>query len=151
MTGSLSLLLAVGALACAAPSDRGRITKVAGALKLWYRQPARQWIEALPLGNGRLGAMVFGDPVKERIQLNENTLWDWPPAEPDEPGRAQIPAAGPPPALRGQKRRGHAARRQVLMGRPERIKSCQSLGDLWLDLDHSGEVRDYRRDAATGT
>jgi len=44
-------------------------------LKLWYDQPAKQWVEALPVGNGRLGAMVFGDPANEVIQLNENTLW----------------------------------------------------------------------------
>ncbi len=44
-------------------------------LKLWYEQPAKQWVEALPVGNGRLGAMVFGDPCKEVIQLNENTVW----------------------------------------------------------------------------
>lgn len=44
-------------------------------LKLWYRQPAKQWVEALPVGNGRLGAMVFGDPGNETIQLNENTVW----------------------------------------------------------------------------
>ena len=40
-------------------------------LKLWYTKPAKQWVEALPIGNGRLGAMVFGDPMKEDIQLNE--------------------------------------------------------------------------------
>lgn len=44
-------------------------------LKLWYRSPAQKWVEALPLGNGRLGAMVFGDPDREVIQLNEGTLW----------------------------------------------------------------------------
>ena len=42
---------------------------------LWYRQPARQWEEALPLGNGRLGAMVFGTPAGERLALNEESLW----------------------------------------------------------------------------
>ena len=48
---------------------------------LWYTQAASEWEEALPLGNGRLGAMVFGDPIKERIQLNDDSLWpkdlDW--------------------------------------------------------------------------
>ncbi len=44
-------------------------------LKLWYTHPAKQWVEALPIGNGRLGAMVYGDPVNEIIQLNENTIW----------------------------------------------------------------------------
>ena len=48
--------------------------KCAG-LKLWYTKPAELWVEALPLGNGRLGAMVFGNPYRERIQLNENTVW----------------------------------------------------------------------------
>src|SRR5437660_995209 len=44
-------------------------------LTLWYRQPATQWVEALPVGNGRLGAMVFGDPARGRIQFNESTVW----------------------------------------------------------------------------
>src|SRR5271157_3609681 len=45
------------------------------ALTLWYRQPAKVWTEALPIGNGNLGAMVFGGVQHERIQLNEHTLW----------------------------------------------------------------------------
>src|SRR2546421_4663535 len=44
-------------------------------LRLWYRQPAAEWTEALPIGNGRLGAMVFGGVETERLQLNEDTLW----------------------------------------------------------------------------
>ena len=54
-------------------------------LKLWYNQPAKQWVEALPIGNGRLGAMVFGDPSKEEIQLNENTVWGGQPNRNDNP------------------------------------------------------------------
>lgn len=45
------------------------------SLKLWYQQPATSWTEALPVGNGRLGAMIFGKENEERIQLNESTLW----------------------------------------------------------------------------
>ncbi len=44
-------------------------------LKLWYDHPASRWVEALPIGNGRLGAMVYGDPSHETIQLNEGTIW----------------------------------------------------------------------------
>src|SRR5690348_16841310 len=44
-------------------------------LKLWYDHPASRWVEALPIGNGRLGAMVYGDPAHETIQLNEGTIW----------------------------------------------------------------------------
>jgi len=54
-------------------------------LKLWYNQPANQWVEALPVGNGRLGAMVFGNPLKEEIQLNENTVWAGQPYRNDNP------------------------------------------------------------------
>ena len=42
---------------------------------MWYEQPAKRWVEALPLGNGRLGAMVFGGVTEERLQLNEESLW----------------------------------------------------------------------------
>ena len=54
-------------------------------LKLWYNQPAKQWVEALPIGNGRLGAMVFGNPAQEEIQLNENTVWAGQPYRNDNP------------------------------------------------------------------
>src|SRR5262252_6832801 len=54
-------------------------------LRLWYRQPAPDWNEALPSGNGRLGAMIFGGVAEELLQLNENTLYS------DEPGRRDLP------------------------------------------------------------
>jgi alpha-L-fucosidase 2 len=61
-------------------------------LKLWYNKPAKQWVEALPIGNGRLGAMVFGNPYKEDIQLNENTIWAGQPNRNDNPdAKAALP------------------------------------------------------------
>lgn len=61
-------------------------------LKLWYEQPAKQWVEALPIGNGRLGAMIYGDPINEVIQLNENTLWAGSPNRNDNPdAKAALP------------------------------------------------------------
>lgn len=58
-------------------------------LRLWYRQPAEHWEEALPLGNGRIGAMVFGGVERERIALNEDTLWSGYPRDTDVRGAAQ--------------------------------------------------------------
>ena len=55
-------------------------------LTLWYRQPASKWVEALPVGNGRLGAMIFGRTDRERLQLNVDTLWDGYPLDPSNPG-----------------------------------------------------------------
>jgi alpha-L-fucosidase 2 len=61
-------------------------------LKLWYEQPANQWVEALPIGNGRIGAMVFGNPAREEIQLNENTIWAGQPHRNDNPdAKAALP------------------------------------------------------------
>ncbi|MCX2836639.1 glycoside hydrolase family 95 protein [Salinimicrobium sp. MT39] len=61
-------------------------------LKLWYDKPAEKWVEALPVGNGRLGAMVYGDPQEEIIQLNENTIWAGQPNRNDNPeAKAYLP------------------------------------------------------------
>lgn len=64
------ILLIFGLLATCAGSVQAQ-----PEYKLWYDRPAEQWIEALPLGNGRLGAMVFGDPTHDELQLNEETVW----------------------------------------------------------------------------
>src|SRR5437899_12744742 len=58
-------------------------------LTLWYRRPARLWVEALPVGNGRLGAMVFGGIAHERIQFNEATVWTGEPHDYAHPGASQ--------------------------------------------------------------
>src|SRR5215213_885806 len=64
----------------------------ASPVTLWYRQPAAQWVEALPVGNGRLSAMVFGGLVEERLQLNEDTLWSGGPYDPANPdARVALP------------------------------------------------------------
>src|SRR6266496_3728340 len=55
--------------------QNGIINLVEADLRLWYNQPAANWNEALPIGNGRLAAMVFGGTQSERIQLNEDTVW----------------------------------------------------------------------------
>src|SRR6266545_1491765 len=63
-------------------------------LSLWYRRPARLWVEALAIGNGRLGAMVYGGVERERIQLNEDTLWAGGPYDPNNPeALAALPEA----------------------------------------------------------
>src|SRR4030095_11941444 len=56
------------------------------ALRLWYDQPADKWTEALPIGNGRLGALIFGGVNEDRIQYNEETLWTGGPRDYHRPG-----------------------------------------------------------------
>src|SRR6187549_2118125 len=62
-----------------------RTRKSSAQQRLWYARPAARWEEALPIGNGRLGAMIFGRVGQERLQLNEDTLWAGSPYTPDNP------------------------------------------------------------------
>ncbi|MDR1517478.1 MAG: glycoside hydrolase family 95 protein [Dysgonamonadaceae bacterium] len=66
----LSLFALLGVVSCQTQAQEED-----NNLKLWYDRPASKWVEALPIGNGRLGAMVFGTPGTERLQLNEETVW----------------------------------------------------------------------------
>jgi len=116
-----------------------------GALVLWYRQPAAKWEEALPLGNGRLGAMVFGGPAAEHLQLNESTLTS------DEPGYRNLPLDVHKDwaEITGliAKRQYAEADRLVTERWLGRAWACyQPLGDLYLDFDHPTAIQNYRRE-----
>ena len=121
-------------------------------LKLWYRQPAEEWTDALPVGNGRLGAMVFGRVKQERIQLNEDSLWDGGPRDTNNPEAAQALPEVQRLLFEGKNAEAAELAGQTMMGIPCRVKSYQSLGDVQLELEHEQEATDYRRelDLSTG-
>jgi alpha-L-fucosidase 2 len=115
-------------------------------LKLWYRRPAAQWVEALPVGNGRLGAMVFGGIEQERLQLNEDTLWAGGPYNPANPeAKGALPeirrllAAGDPQAAQ-------TLVQQKFMARPLTQSPYQTVGDLLITMAGGDAVRSYRRE-----
>jgi alpha-L-fucosidase 2 len=98
------------------------------ALKLWYRQAAAQWVQALPIGNGRLAAMVFGDVRKEHLQLNEDTVWSG-----DKRDRSNPEASKSVPEIRRLLQEGHPAEAQALADRtmisvPRALPVYQTLG-----------------------
>jgi alpha-L-fucosidase 2 len=113
-------------------------------LDLWYRGPAKEWTEALPIGNGRLGAMVFGDAARERLQLNEDTFWAGGPYQPVNP--AALPHLEEVRALifAGRHAAAEALANQYSMARPHLEMSYQPVGDMWLDFGHAA-VTDYKR------
>jgi alpha-L-fucosidase 2 len=117
----------------------------AAPLTLWYRKPATAWTEALPLGNGRLGAMVFGGIADERIQVNEATLWGGGPHD-----YANPQAASHLPELRRLIFAGQIADAEKLtaqmMGNPSLLMPYQPFCDLRLHFEGAGEASDYRRD-----
>jgi len=114
---------------------------------LWYEQPAEEWIEALPIGNGRLGGMVFGGIEKERIQLNEESVWS---GSPETTAKDREGAAEYLPQVRKMLFNGEYAEAQEIvetkmMGK-ETWNMYQMLADLWIYTDHEGEIKDYKRE-----
>ena len=113
---------------------------------LWYRQPASKWVEALPLGNGRLGAMVFGGVDEERLQLNEESLWAGEPMEvyPDHfaDNLRKVQAL----VLDGKIAEARALGLETLTKSPTSFRSYEPLADLWIATEHTGQIDDYRRE-----
>jgi alpha-L-fucosidase 2 len=143
-----SLMLGMGALA-AIPMlpalAAGRRAAARTANLLWYRRSAARWEEALPLGNGRLGAMVFGGVAQERLQLNEDTLWAGAPYTPDNPDAlAALPRAR---ALLAQGKYAEATTlaNADMMATPVRQMSYGTLGDLLLTMDGAQAPAEYER------
>ncbi|MCF7732237.1 MAG: glycoside hydrolase N-terminal domain-containing protein [Akkermansiaceae bacterium] len=122
----------------------------AAATTLWYAQPATQWIEALPVGNGRLGAMVFGGTASERINLNEQTIWTGGPYDPTRGGGPEALPEIRRLVFAGKHREAEALFNNTMLGTPVEQMKYQPLGDLLLDFPGQGTVTDYRRDLDLG-
>ena len=112
--------------------------------KLWYNQPAQNWFEALPLGNGRLGAMVFGNVSNEHLQLNEESLWA---GCPEDPYPEDVGIHYPKFQelnLEGKFQEAYEYAMKNLVAYPTSIRSYQPLGDLYLKFHHANPVN-YKR------
>ena len=156
-------ILAQNALA-AGVQFTGEAQPPEGTLTLWYRQPASdhpytppvggrgggpgatEWVKALPVGNGRLGAMVFGGVVNERIQLNEDTLWAGGPYDPVNPE-----AHGALPEVQrllfdGKYAEGAKLITDKVMAKPLAQMPYETVGNLQLTFPATNAVENYRRD-----
>ncbi len=112
-------------------------------MQIWMRQSAKHWEEALPLGNGRLGAMMFGGGREERIALNEETFWSGYPRETNRPGAAEYYAQARDMALSGDFPRAQTLVEDQLLG--EFTQSYLPLGDLVLRHQGDGEAQALTR------
>lgn len=115
-------------------------------VELWYEAPAENWNEAMPIGNGRLGAMVFGGTSTERIQLNEESIWTRQGSYEDPDGKESIPQVRKLLFDGMYKEAQDLAVKELLQERlPSGTNTYQTLGDVWITYDDSSEVSDYKR------
>ncbi len=112
---------------------------------LWYKAPASQWFEALPIGNGRLGAMVFGGVNEDHLQLNEESLWAGMPENPYPDEVRRHYTRFQELNLEGNYTGAYEYARENLAISPTSIRSYQPLGDLYLQFDHSSKSEKYKR------
>lgn len=114
-------------------------------MMLWYEQPATEWVQALPVGNGRLGAMVFGRPLNERIQLNEESLWAGSPMNNNNPAALEHLPRLRELLFADRVDEAQAMVAEHFLGTPPRIRSYQTAGDLYIRVDEHSPISDYRR------
>ncbi len=130
-------VVALMSLSCVSQNDN---------LKLWYDAPARQWTDALPLGNGRLGAMIFGTPAQERIQINEETIWGGGPHNnvnnAAKDGLDQIRTA----LWEGRRSDAQALCDEYISSKSAHGMPYQTAGSLMLDFDGITDFTDYYRE-----
>ena len=142
LLGPMGLALILPSVLAAAQTKAGP----ASDLVIRYSHPAAKWEEAFPVGNGRLGAMVFGRTDEERIQFNEETYWSGGPYSTTVKGGA----AALPEIRRlifgGRLIAAHRLFGRFLMGYPVEQQKYQSLGNLVLKFAAKGEVEDYRHE-----
>lgn len=169
ITSKFSLLTSIGIVIILSSCQKQYAT-ISSPLKLWYHQPAKssvaddanawkddpEWLKALPLGNGSLGAMVFGDVNKERIQLSEESMWSGGPNDNDNPYAYPAQAEIRKLLFEGKYKEATELTQQTQICKGEGTGhgngatlpfGCfQTLGDLWIDFEKESSYENYYRE-----
>jgi alpha-L-fucosidase 2 len=119
-------------------------------LTLWYSQPAQKWTEALPIGNGHMGAMVFGGTASERIQFNEDTLWRGKPHDYVRDGALEVLPEIRRLVFEGKADEAGKLAKEKAISDPVRQLPYQPFGDLRLTFPGHENVTEYRRELDLG-
>jgi alpha-L-fucosidase 2 len=140
-----------GALALGAYSAAGSRFAIAdeppaAANRLWYPRPAHEWTEALPIGNGRIGAMIFGGVARERLQLNDDTLYAGGPYDPSNPDALTALPQVRQLIAQGRYKDAQDLANREMMARPLRMPSYQTVGELTVTFGASSFASNYRRE-----
>jgi len=147
MTKSTFILFALFLIvACDLFSPPQQFAAADRANVLWYRQPAANWNEALPIGNGRLGGMVFGGVQAERIQLNEDSIWAGEKRDRINPEGTRNLAEVRRLLFAGKVREAEQLAEKTIIAVPKRMPPYQPLGDLMLRFSGQDQVSEYVRE-----
>lgn len=120
------------------------ISASADNLKLWYSSPAQEWVEALPIGNSHMGAMVYGGIDQERIQLNDETFWSGGPYNNNNPEGVKHLQEIRRLIFEGKEKEAENLINKYYMT-PHHGMKYLTLGSLLINFNHEGETSDYRR------
>lgn len=134
----LSIVITICFTGCNHQSDNN--------LKLWYENPATKWEEALPIGNGRLGAMIYGTTPDEQIQFNEETLWAGEPHDYSHEGAYNYLGKIRNLLLKGKQKEAEDLALKEFMSLPLRQQKYQPFGDLRIHFPGHENVSDYYRE-----
>lgn len=140
-----TLPLAASVLNAFPPADNNT------SLVLWYDRPAGEWTDALPVGNGRLGAMIFGDPASEQLQLNEDTLYAGSPYDPNNPEALQALPEARRLIFAGKYKEAHDLVGAKMMAQPIKQMPYEPVGALRLAFAGHESITNYRRELDLNT
>lgn len=143
LSGAAALALAMKTSLLKAATGERFVPK---PLSLWYREPAEEWVQALPVGNGRLGAMVFGGVALERLQLNEDSFFSGGPYNPVNPEAKEALPAVRELIFQGKFAEAQALANARVMSKPLKQMSYQPIGDLLINQYGLENVVDYVRE-----
>lgn len=115
-------------------------------MPFWYAEPATDWKSAIPIGNGRIGGMIFGDPVKEQIVLNESSIWCGPPVPPNNPNGPELITKMRQLLFSGDYLQAEAICNNEFLDRVhENARAYQPFGFLEMNYADEGEISNYKR------
>jgi alpha-L-fucosidase 2 len=119
-----------------------------GGMKIWFTHPAETWNDALPIGNGKLGAMIFGGEYKEHLELNESSVWTGESRWDANPGALKSLPEVRHLLLLGKFKEAEDLAQKNIMGRKPQdpVATYQALGDLFLDFGPQNNLTNYKRE-----
>src|SRR6478609_2492675 len=121
-------------------------TVTAQPLRLWYAKPAVEWEEALPIGNGRLGAMVFGGSVLEKLQLNEDSFWAGSPYDNNNPKGKEVLKRVQQLIFEGKYKEAQTLAADGLVATKVHGMTYQPVGDLLFRFKGHEQATEYTRE-----